>query len=172
VGLPAPDLGGSKGPGPPTKVGPTMFVCLAICATCACHLVIFSEESYLVDTISYRSARRQYFTWILFSIVTKQLLHFLVSWKSVRYLNLVNAWPSHIEHILLSLDSFLAEFRLPYSDLYRQHTSHMSSIVDVNRATIRLLFRVHVHFFQEKFNILRGHSKMSKCPPFRIFYFT
>jgi len=41
---------------------PTMFMCLAICATCACHLVVFTEESLLVDAINYRSARRQYFT--------------------------------------------------------------------------------------------------------------
>jgi len=36
--LAAPDLGGARspGPGPPTKGGPpTMFICLAICATCA-----------------------------------------------------------------------------------------------------------------------------------------
>jgi len=47
--------GGPRGPGPghPTKQGsPTMFMCLAICATCACHLVIFiTEESLFVDTI-------------------------------------------------------------------------------------------------------------------------
>jgi len=47
----------------------------------------------LVDAINYRSARQQYFTWILFDIVVKQPLHLLVSWKSVRYLNLVNARP-------------------------------------------------------------------------------
>jgi len=29
-----------------------MFMCVAICATCACHLVIFiSEESFFVDTL-------------------------------------------------------------------------------------------------------------------------
>jgi len=32
----------------------------------------------------------------MFDIVTKQLLHLLVSWKYVRYLNLVNARTSHI----------------------------------------------------------------------------
>jgi len=40
-------LGGPKGPG-----ATTMFVCLAICTSCACHLVIFiSEESLFVDAI-------------------------------------------------------------------------------------------------------------------------
>ena len=36
-----------------TKKGPpTMFTCLAICTTCACHLVSFnSEESLFVDAI-------------------------------------------------------------------------------------------------------------------------
>jgi len=54
----------------------------------------------LVDAIElYRSFRRQYFTCILFDIVTKQLLHLLVSLKSARYLNLVNARRSHIERI-------------------------------------------------------------------------
>jgi len=28
-----------------------MFMFLAICATCACHLVIFSEESLFIDAI-------------------------------------------------------------------------------------------------------------------------
>jgi len=30
-----------------------MFVCLAICAKCACHLVIFGEKSLFVDAINY-----------------------------------------------------------------------------------------------------------------------
>jgi len=51
----APDLGGPKGPGPrvPHQEGaPTMFMCLTIHTTCACHLVIFiSEESLFVDAI-------------------------------------------------------------------------------------------------------------------------
>ena len=43
----APDLGGLKGSGPPT-----MFTFLAICTTCACHLVIFiSEESLFIKAI-------------------------------------------------------------------------------------------------------------------------
>jgi len=48
----APDLGGGKGPGPRA---PTMFMCLAICATCACHLFIFNEKSFFVDAFSYIS---------------------------------------------------------------------------------------------------------------------
>ena len=41
----------------------------------------------------------------------------------------------------------------------------------LSRATVRPLFRVHIHVFQEKWSILRGHSKMSKRPPFCISYF-
>jgi len=42
-------------------MAPTMFMCLAICATCACHLVIFSEKSLFVNAINliiYRSAQQ------------------------------------------------------------------------------------------------------------------
>jgi len=46
----------------------------------------------------YYQTRRQYFTWVLFDIVTKQPLRLLVSWKSVRYLNLVNIRPSYKTH--------------------------------------------------------------------------
>jgi len=101
----APDLWGARGPGPTT-----VFMCLAICVTCACHLVIFSKESLCVNAIDCRSARRQYFTWILFDAVTKWLSHLLVSWKSVRYLNLVNVRLSHVERISLRLHSFLVDF--------------------------------------------------------------
>jgi len=63
---------------------------------------------------------------VLFDIVTKQLLHLLVSWKSVRYPNLVNARPSHVDRISLHFDSLLVDFA---SALLRLHRSHMSSIV-------------------------------------------
>jgi len=96
--------GRPKGLGPRA---PTMFMCLAICATCACHLVAFSEKSLFVDAINYRSAKQQHFTWRKFDILTKQLLDILVSWKSV---NLVIASPSHVEHVSLSLYSFLVDF--------------------------------------------------------------
>jgi len=40
------------GQGPPPKRGPTMLMCLAICTTCAFHLVIFiSEKSLFEDAI-------------------------------------------------------------------------------------------------------------------------
>jgi len=100
----------TRAQGPPPKRAPTMFMFLAICATCACHLVVFSEKSLFVDAINYRSAKQQYSTWRIFDIVTKQLLHLLVSWKSVRYLNLVNAMPSHVEHVSLRLYSYLVDF--------------------------------------------------------------
>ena len=45
--------GGPKGPGPHQRGPPTRFMCLAICVICACHLVIFSEESLFVDTIGW-----------------------------------------------------------------------------------------------------------------------
>ena len=89
------------GRAPHQKGTPTMFMRLDICTTYAWQLVVFiSEESLFVDAIIYRSARRQYFTCRLFGIVTKQLLHLLVSWKSVMYLNLVNARTSHVEPVL------------------------------------------------------------------------
>ena len=62
----APDLEGPR--------TPTMFMCLAICATCACHLVMLSEKSLFETLLIYRSAQRQYFTRRMFDIVTKQLL--------------------------------------------------------------------------------------------------
>ena len=123
----APDLGG--GPRGPVPGPPTMPMCLAICTTCACHLVVFiSEESLFEALLNYRSSRRQYFTWILFDIVPKQLLHLLFSWKSVRYLNLVNARSSHVERTSLRVYSLLLDFAsaLFTVDL---HKSHMSSIV-------------------------------------------
>ena len=44
--------GDPRGPGFPPKGTPTMFVCLAICTTCACHVVIFiSDQSLSVDAI-------------------------------------------------------------------------------------------------------------------------
>ena len=61
--LSAPDLGGSQGAQAPHQKGPpTMFICLAICATCARHLILFIEESFFVGVINYRLGRRQYFT--------------------------------------------------------------------------------------------------------------
>ena len=54
----APDLVGAKwpkGPAPraPHLRGPTtIFIRSGICSTCACHLVIFSEESLFVDAIN------------------------------------------------------------------------------------------------------------------------
>jgi len=43
---------GAWAQGPHQRGAPTMFMCLAICATCACLLVIFiSEESLFVDAI-------------------------------------------------------------------------------------------------------------------------
>jgi len=48
------DSAGFRGGQAPHQTGPpAMFVCLAICATRACHLVIFSEKSFFVDANSY-----------------------------------------------------------------------------------------------------------------------
>jgi len=116
---------------------PTMFMCLAIC-TCAYHLVIFLARKVCLQTLLnyYRSSRRQYFSYIWFEIVTKQLLHLLFSWKPVRYLNLVNARPSHVENISLPLYSLLVEFA---SALVR-----FAQVALLSRATIRPVFGVHV----------------------------
>jgi len=102
-----PDLGGA-----PPKRAPHHFHVFShsLCATCACQLVIFSKERLFVDAFN-RSAQQQYFTWRTFDIVTKQLLYLLVSWKSIRYQNLVNARPSsHVGHVSLCLYSFLVCF--------------------------------------------------------------
>jgi len=45
---PAPDLGGPKGARAPHHV-----LYLAICAICACHLVIFREKGLFVNAINY-----------------------------------------------------------------------------------------------------------------------
>jgi len=82
-----------------------MFLCLAICTTCACHLVTFiSEKNLFVDAIKLSVVQTAVFH------LMKQLLHLLFSWKSVRYLNLVNARPSHVERISLRLYSLLVDF--------------------------------------------------------------
>jgi len=43
------DSAGLGGLGPSAKGGPTMFICLAICA---CHLILFIEESFFVGVIN------------------------------------------------------------------------------------------------------------------------
>jgi len=56
------------------------------------------EESLFVGVINYyRSGRRQYS--LKYYLILWRNKHLLVSWKSVRYLNLVNARPSHVERI-------------------------------------------------------------------------
>ena len=68
--------------------------------TCACRSVIFiNEENLFLDAVKFLivQSRRQYFTWKLFDIVTKQLLHLLFFSKSVRGPNLVSASSSHVE---------------------------------------------------------------------------
>jgi len=52
---------GAWAQGPPPKGGPTVFICFTICATCACPLVLFMEESLFVGVSNYnRSDRPQY----------------------------------------------------------------------------------------------------------------
>jgi len=76
---PAPDLRWGQGAGTQghhQRESLTIFICLAICVTCACHLVIFSEESLFLDAINLLSAGQTavlYFTWRILDIVTKQL---------------------------------------------------------------------------------------------------
>jgi len=43
-------------------------------------------------------------------LLRNKLLHLLVSWKAVGYLNLVVARPSNVEHVSLRLNSFLEDF--------------------------------------------------------------
>ena len=91
----------------------------------------------------YRSAKQQYFTWRIY-IVTKQPLHLLVSWESVRYLNLLNARPSYAEHVAYLSTRFWSILRLLYSDLHR---SHMSSITRYGYHAPSFEVGLHVHFF-------------------------
>jgi len=67
------------------------------------------EESLFVGVINYYRSGRQHYSLKYYFILwrNKQLL---VSWKSIRYLNLVNARPSHVERISLCLHSFLVDF--------------------------------------------------------------
>jgi len=46
---------GGRAQGPTPKRPPTMFMCLAICATCTYHLVIFRDGCLFVDAINYIS---------------------------------------------------------------------------------------------------------------------
>ena len=110
----APDLMGAQGPPPCSCVLPYIRHARAT-------WLFFCEENLLVDAVGRPDGR--YFTGILFD-VTKQL-HTIVSLKSVRYLNLLNARASHVERISLSPYSWQI-LRLLYSD---SHRSHMSSIV-------------------------------------------
>jgi len=66
-----------------------------------------------------------------------------------------------------------------------QHMSwHFRKLLDMNMHFVRIFIRVYTYslgchrfgglvlHFYEKRNVLRGHSTMSKCPPFCISYFT
>jgi len=67
---------GARTHGPHQRGSLAIFICLATCVTCACHLVIFSEESLFVDAINLLSVGQTavlYFTWRILDIVTKQL---------------------------------------------------------------------------------------------------
>ena len=70
----------------------------------------YQRGKFVCRHLNYRSSSGQYFSCILFDIVTKQLLHLLFPGKSVRYLNLANARSSHVERISLSLYSLLVDF--------------------------------------------------------------
>ena len=104
---PAPDFGGGRVPH--QKGAPTMFICLTICATCACQLILFIEESLFVCVINH-IGQADSSTSLKYYLILWPNKHLLVSWQSVRYLNLVNARPSHVERISLRLYSFLVDF--------------------------------------------------------------
>jgi len=103
VMMTAPDLGGGAGPHH-VHVFSNMYD-MTVPLT---HF--YQRGKFVCRHLNYRSSSRQYFSCILFDIVTKQLLHLLFPGKSVRYLNLVNARSSHVERISLSLYSLLVDF--------------------------------------------------------------
>ena len=82
--------GGQRGPGP----GLPPCSCVWPYARHARATFIFYQRGKFVSRRFYRSSRWQYFTCILFDIVTKQLLHLLFSSKSCRYLTLVQLCPT------------------------------------------------------------------------------
>jgi len=110
----APDLGEAQGAwvqGPPPKRSPHHVHGFSHMCDMGVPLSHFYREKFVCRRyLLHRSAKQQYFTWRRFDIVTKQPLHLLVSWKSARYLNLVNAKPSYVEHASFRLSSFLADF--------------------------------------------------------------
>jgi len=131
-----------------------MFMCLAICATCACQLVILARKLYLWSRrcISYRSARWERFSWILhYDETTTTLIGFL---KLVRYLNLVNA-RSRESHIRRThqVKSLLAAiwFCVCLTQIF---PGRMRALL--SWATIHPYFGGHVLLFHKN-----GHSK--KC---------
>jgi len=82
---------GAKGPAPtaPIKLPPTMLMCLAICATCACHLVVFNEESLYVDAIIARPDGSVSLEYICYCDETTITLIGFLKVRQDRYLNLM-----------------------------------------------------------------------------------
>ena len=140
-----------------------MFMCLAICATCACYLVICREESLFVDAIRLPIGQTAVFH---LNIGTKQVLHLLVSWKSVRYLNMLNARPSRVERISLRVHILVSG---RFCVCLTQICTGRIWVALWSRATTRPLFGVHDNFFHEKWNILWRNSKISSFWHF-LFY--
>ena len=54
--------GEPKGAGTHQKGLPTMFICLATCAACACHLILLSMRVCLQVLLIISVGRRKYFT--------------------------------------------------------------------------------------------------------------
>ena len=92
--------GGPKGPGPSPPS--TLFMCLAISATRACHSIIFiSEESLFVDAIKLSFIQTAVFHLYIIWYCDETTITLTAFWKSVRYLNLdfseykVKPWRTH-----------------------------------------------------------------------------
>ena len=100
--------GRPRGPGPGP---PTMFMCLVICATCACHLIIFSEETLFVDAISSVGKTAVFnLNNIWYCDETTITLIVFLKDGQVSESIVVNAKPSHVQHVSLRLYSFLVDF--------------------------------------------------------------
>ena len=148
---------------PPTNKGsPTTFVYLAICTTCACHLVIFiSDESLFADAIK-------------LSVVQTAIFHLYIIW--------------YCDETTITIIVFLKVGQVSESSECKakpHRTRKLTSLLVIgrfcefctgriwvaflSRAAIRPFFGVHVHFFHEKWNNIWGHSKISKHHLFTSF---
>ena len=144
---------------------PTMFMCLAIRATCECHLVFFNEKNLFVDAIKIIGRPNS----------SISLEEYLILWRNNYYTywfpgsrSGIWTWWMKGQATLNTLAYISTRFwkilRLLYSDLYRLR---MSSIARYGYHTPS--FWSTCPRFSWEWNILWGHLKM---PSFLHSFFT